>query len=487
MIQNASRKRAYASLLYGEEFVLGIRVLGQSILEASTGTTNADLVALVAGKISDSTLKLLRDDGWIVKQSDIVSNPTAVHPKKFSGVYTKLLLFGEFSEYEQVIFLDADTIVVKSIESLFFCDGFCAVLRHSERFNTGVMAIKTDTALMQDMLTKALVLPSYTGGDQGFLNEYFNTFSNAPMFYPEKERMLSEYGPVNQLYNGAQKPPIEYMGRLPTTYNADLGLFVLNHNRWPFDQDSIRVIHYTLGPIKPWQWWSLWALGQDALHPWIHARNHLQSSGSCVFGTQSFWKGIYLHQDRRNLLGLCIWVVALASGYRQLLSIMAAEKSTCMNLWYLNPSTSAMSKRAQSSLVTMSFKSMKKSSILKAVSIGYCSILLCTLMAFLLIPTQVCPWTGYFMVTAIFILTFPLLNELFWYYSPGPGHKTCGTIWPWLSRSFPLYLAISFLIVYPPFVSLVLFKTIWSSLCGLVLLEIFSLLLCGYICPYTHR
>jgi inositol phosphorylceramide glucuronosyltransferase 1 len=97
MIQNASKKRAYASLLYGEEFVLGIRVLGQSILEASTGTTNADLVALVAGKISDSTLKLLRDDGWIVKQSDIVSNPTAVHPKKFSGVYTKLLLFGEFS------------------------------------------------------------------------------------------------------------------------------------------------------------------------------------------------------------------------------------------------------------------------------------------------------------------------------------------------------------------------------------------------------
>lgn len=480
MALSASKKRAYASLLYGEEFSLGIRVLGRSILEASQGTTNADLVALAAGKISESTLKLLRDEGWNVKESEIVSNPTAGHPRKFWGVYTKLLVFGEFSEYEQVIFLDADAIVVKNIESLFFCDGFCAVLRHSEKFNTGVMAIKTDTGLMQDMLTNTESLPSYTGGDQGFLNEYFNTFENAPMFYPEKGMMLSEYAAAVQLCSGAQKCPIKHMGRLPTTYNADLGLFVLNGNRWPFDQNSIRVIHYTLGPIKPWQWWSLWALGQDAIHPWIHARNHLQSSGSCVFGTQSFWKGIYVYQDRYSLIGICIWMAALASGYRHLFSIIGAERSICIN------AISAAKNKRQLSLITMSPRSMKNSSKWKVVSIGYWSILLCLVMALLLIPTQICPWTGYFMLTGIFSLSFPLLNELFWYYFTGHAHKTCGTDVTRLSRSFFLYLAISVLIVYPPFVSPLIFKTIWSRMSGLLLLEILSLLLCGFICTYIH-
>ena len=209
MKQKVDKRRAYASLLYHDQFLLGMRVLGQSILEASRSNTDVDLVALVAGEVSESTLDLLREDGWIVKRSGIIANPTAGHPRKFSGVYTKLLLLGSFPEYEQIIFLDADAIVVKNIDSLFLCDGFCAVLRHSERFNTGVMAFKTDAALMQDMLAKIRLLPSYTGGEQGFLNEYLNKFTCAPMFYPEKGLLLSEYDAVHQPCNRVGKSPNE--------------------------------------------------------------------------------------------------------------------------------------------------------------------------------------------------------------------------------------------------------------------------------------
>ena len=27
---------------------------------------------------------------------------------------------------------------------------------------------------------------------------------------------------------------------------------------WPLPRDSLRVLHFTLGPLKPWQWWAPW-------------------------------------------------------------------------------------------------------------------------------------------------------------------------------------------------------------------------------------
>ena len=475
MNHSVQERRAYVSLLYGEEFCLGMRVLGQSILLSDT---DADLVALVAGKISGSCLKTIQDDGWIIKRSEIVSNPTVDHPKKFSGVYTKLMLFGGFSEYEQVIFLDADTIVVKNIDHLFLCDGFCAVLRHSERFNTGVMAIKTDASLVQDMLAKVHLLPSYTGGDQGFLNEYMKTFACSPMFYPDQGVPLSGYKAAMQLCHDEEKPPIKHMGRIPTTYNADLGLFVLNHNRWPFEEDDIRVIHYTLGPVKPWKWWSLWALGQDAMEPWIQHRNNLQSSGSCIFGTDSFWRGVFSYQNRDNLLGLCLWAVSMALGYRHLLSIFGRERS---NIIATSPN-----KRVTTTLLAISPRSMKRTSNLMACVVGYCSVVMSVITAFAIIPTQVCPWTGYFMAVIIVSFTFPLLNELFWYHIAGHSRKSSGLNGQRLLRAVVVYLCISILVMYPPWITLMYFKTIWSSLSGLMGLELVSLILCGFLFQHSH-
>lgn len=63
-----------------------------------------------------------------------------------------------------VVYLDADTIVVKSIEDLFKCGKFCANLKHSERLNSGVMVLEPSEAIFNDMMSKVTTLPSYTGG-----------------------------------------------------------------------------------------------------------------------------------------------------------------------------------------------------------------------------------------------------------------------------------------------------------------------------------
>lgn len=52
-----SSDEAYVTLLYGDEFLLGVRVLGKSIRD--TGS-NKDMVALVSDGVSEYAKKLLK-------------------------------------------------------------------------------------------------------------------------------------------------------------------------------------------------------------------------------------------------------------------------------------------------------------------------------------------------------------------------------------------------------------------------------------------
>ena len=62
-------------------------------------------------------------------------------------------------------------------------------------------------------------------GDQGFLNSYFQGFASAPVFEPG----LDDAAVASQRYM-----------RLPTQYNADIGLYVINGNKWSIPNSEIR-------------------------------------------------------------------------------------------------------------------------------------------------------------------------------------------------------------------------------------------------------
>ncbi|KAF3685852.1 Inositol phosphorylceramide glucuronosyltransferase 1 [Capsicum annuum] len=210
-------EEAYVTLLYGDEFLLGVRVLGKSIRD--TGS-NKDMVVLVSDGVSQYAKKLLQADGWIVEKISLLANPNQVRPKRFWGVYTKLKVFN-MTSYKKVVYLDADTIVVKSIEDLFKCGKFCANLKHSERLNSGVMVVEPSEKVFNDMMSKVTTLPSYTGGDQGFLNSYYVGFANAHVYKPNLP---------SDILNSRKVPEME---RLSTLYNADVGLYMLANKTIP--------------------------------------------------------------------------------------------------------------------------------------------------------------------------------------------------------------------------------------------------------------
>ncbi|CAN6811644.1 unnamed protein product [Brassica oleracea] len=389
-----SSKEAYVTLLYGDEFLLGVRVLGKSIRD--TGS-DKDMVALVSDGVSDYSKKLLKADGWKVEKISLLANPNQVHPTRFWGVYTKLKIFN-MTDYKKVVYLDADTIVVKNIDDLFKCSKFCANLKHSERLNSGVMVVEPSQALFNDMIRKVKTLSSYTGGDQGFLNSYYPDFQNARVFDPS----LSP--------EALKARPVPDMERLSTLYNADVGLYMLA-NKWMVDESKLHVIHYTLGPLKPWDWWTAWLV--KPVDAWHSIRVKLEETLPGTGGGKN--QNDELVVKLLFLLPLCALLFCI---YR---SIQGYEGSLCSQFRYLyykirsnrtlgynstfstmNPSHQLHSGNSQS----------KVPQHLGAVSVLVCftALLISVGVSFLIVPRQIMPWTGLILVYewtfTIFFLLF---------------------------------------------------------------------------------
>ncbi|XP_024991185.1 inositol phosphorylceramide glucuronosyltransferase 1-like [Cynara cardunculus var. scolymus] len=374
---SGSTKEAYVTLLYGDEFVLGVRVLGKSIRDTRTAR---DMVVLVSDGVSNYAKKLLKADGWIVTPISLLENPNQVRPTRFWGVYTKLKIFN-MTDYKKVVYLDADTIVVKNIDDLFKCGKFCANLKHSERLNSGVMVVEPSEELFKDMVSKVTTLYSYTGGDQGFLNTYYAGFASARVFDPEISPEILNSKPVPE------------MERLSTLYNADVGLYMLA-NKWMVDEKELRVIHYTLGPLKPWDWWTSWLL--KPVDVWQNVRDQLDET---LPGTGG---GGNPHDDFLvKFLFLLPVFTLLFCYYRSFLQ----TRSLCdhaRHIYYKFRSGGSLSYSAVSSSTINSSQQFANGGHAKVPAfLGGVSIFFCFMAAVValglgvsVVPRQVKPWTG---------------------------------------------------------------------------------------------
>ena len=252
-----SSNEAYVALHYGS-FFLGIRVLGQSL--RAVGTTR-DMVALCMDDVPDYQREILISDGWIIKSVDplpkwCIGNKDESH---INGMHYVKLLAWLLTEYRRIVLIDSDAITLHNIDALFSCGKFCAAYRHSDLFNSGVVVLKPSVEVFKSMCHNIRSTKSYTHGDQGFLNYFYKELKNATMFSPSESDVKKEL-------------PFQ---RLPAEYNGDAGVYYLL-NKWMYlDVEEPYVLHYTLGPVKPWKWWSYplfslnwrWKILRDQLSP----------------------------------------------------------------------------------------------------------------------------------------------------------------------------------------------------------------------------
>jgi glycogenin len=160
--------RSYVSLVTTKEYIPGVVALRNSLMSVSS---TYPLQVMVPDELLASVLAELQLPALLVEE---ITNPYRDTASCYRTVFTKLRAWG-LTQFERIVFLDADVLVVQNIDHLFDVRGFAAApdAKAPDVFNAGVMVIEPNNEVLLSMESKFASLPSYDGGDQGFLNSFF--------------------------------------------------------------------------------------------------------------------------------------------------------------------------------------------------------------------------------------------------------------------------------------------------------------------------
>lgn len=219
-------KTAYmTTLCNGDAYLPGVQALGRSLSRAGAAH---EKVVMVTEDVSETACDALRAEGWLTRLVAPIENP---NPKaqqmfeRFASTFTKLRVW-EQVDYDKIVYLDADTIVLRNIDELFDRPSFAAAPDFflPDRFNSGVMVLKPALDVFESMTKALFTAQSYDGGDQGFLNSFMADWYALPVAH-----------------------------RLPAGYNLQHFIYqFLRGHRAVAEQieHEARIVHYSVQ--KPW-------------------------------------------------------------------------------------------------------------------------------------------------------------------------------------------------------------------------------------------
>ncbi|KAL0899970.1 hypothetical protein Bca101_083931 [Brassica carinata] len=171
------KREAYATILHSAHvYVCGAITAAQSIRQS--GSTR-DLVILVDENISGYHRSGLEAAGWQIRTIQRIRNPIAEKDAYNEWNYSKFRLW-QLTDYEKIIFIDADLLIMRNIDFLFSMPEISATGNNGTLFNSGVMVIEPCNCTFQLLMEHINEIESYNGGDQGYLNEVFTWWHRIP-------------------------------------------------------------------------------------------------------------------------------------------------------------------------------------------------------------------------------------------------------------------------------------------------------------------
>jgi hypothetical protein len=278
---------AWVTLLTQPDYLVGVRTLRASLAESGS---SSPLVVMVTEAIDEQTRHLLLDDGCLVQEvlplRPAEDSTNGYANSRFAEVWTKLAVWG-LTEFERVVFLDADMLVIRNMDELFsleLADGTIAAC-HACRCNPNRIASYPPSWTPEtcfytycrggDHVTEPGATDDYLNG--GFLVLSPDEAVHADMVgrlaviedlsrYPFAEQDF-----LNEFYRDRWRP-------LPYVYNALKTLPHQHPSVW--DPTAVKNIHYIID--KPWEkpldsgdryfevnqlWWSV----TDSLGAAVHS------------------------------------------------------------------------------------------------------------------------------------------------------------------------------------------------------------------------
>ncbi|XP_024392627.1 uncharacterized protein [Physcomitrium patens] len=214
-----SQKEAYATILHsGSDYVCGAIATAHSIRKS--GSTR-DLVILVDSSISPEQRQALQEAGWKVRDLERVYKSYTVEGKQYERDFSRFRLW-QLTEYNKVIYVEADVLVLRNLDHLFTMPEISASGSTKTLFNSGVMVIEPSSCTFQLFVDEMEKSESEIGGDWDFFNRIFPWWHRIPrhmnyLKYFWTRSRTSEVNYSNRLFSS--DPPqlyaIHYWGYKP--------------------------------------------------------------------------------------------------------------------------------------------------------------------------------------------------------------------------------------------------------------------------------
>lgn len=233
---------AFVTVLTSDSYLPGALVTAASIKRTEEASTRKyDLVCLVTlDTVSVQSIKALRQIYDLVISAEEIRSGHSEHELNLLGrpdlssTITKIHIW-RLTQYEKVIYLDSDTLLLKPISHLFeLASPFsaCPDIGWPDCFNTGLMVTSPSSETFEKIFQHFLSHGSWDGGDQGLLNDYFSRSSG--------ELSAAESGDQSQGWN-----------RLSFIYNVTPSTYYTYAPAYKRHGDKISMIHF-IGSEKPW-------------------------------------------------------------------------------------------------------------------------------------------------------------------------------------------------------------------------------------------
>jgi glycogenin len=240
-------KRAYVTVLSGDSYLDGLLALNESLRRCKSAHP---LHVVVGSEVTDTARRVIDRAGIAPIAAPVVEIPDDIrranlnsdHHKHWSGVFEKLVVFS-LSEFEKLVFLDSDMVVIRNIDDLFEHPHMSGVIadivpgrRESVDLNAGLMVIEPEPGLTARLLDS---LPD--------------------VFEDEKRWRSAEGRPVSMGVQSVinafwsswiDQPELHLAGKYNVLVDhLDYYVRALGY-RWRGPQ-AIRVLHF-IGQTKPW-------------------------------------------------------------------------------------------------------------------------------------------------------------------------------------------------------------------------------------------
>ncbi len=233
-------KRAYVTVLTSTNYLDGVRTLLFSLNKVESAYP---LVVVVPEHFDLSCQQILKAWGCEIVEypNKIVSEELKQQNKRayWNDTFFKLCVF-DLVQYEKIIYIDLDMILLQNIDHLFENDHISAVqggklFFHWEDINSGLMVIKpnhkefTDLINLVPMVCQKKIEVNEGFGDQDVISYYYKY--------------------INRQWEGKN--------RLDERYNAMIRC--IHELCVEFGYNNIKIIHFT-GKKKPWMYSTIGAL-----------------------------------------------------------------------------------------------------------------------------------------------------------------------------------------------------------------------------------